>query len=282
MGWAPGAHRLEIVALGTKNPVSSATLVWGRRGCSGLPPGAISGLDEGSGPAGAQRVIFGYVNRKDYVDSAGNAWRPATEFIFRIRAMADLVPIAFWTDPRIQDVAGTPDSALYRYGIHGRDFTAYFTVAPTQTYHVRLKFCQAQQPPQPGGHATNVEIQDKPVVTDMDIAATGRRFGQGRGPGVQRRAAKKRHHCDSLLAPFRRQRNDPGDRGRPRGRARRGPARHVPIPARHEARKIVAAHTPCAVRLCLIPLQRTAHRPCYAWCPVSAALTSRKLFFGRA
>lgn len=170
-GLTQGKHRLEIVALGAKNLVSAGMQVCVDAVQWSAAQGE-SGLGEGSGPANPQRVVFGCVSRKDYVDSAGNAWRPATEFVFRIRGNADLVPIAFWTDRRIQDVAGTPDPELYRYGIHGRDFTAYFTVAPTQNYHVRLKFCQAEQPRQPGGYATNIAIQDRAMVTDMDVAAT--------------------------------------------------------------------------------------------------------------
>jgi hypothetical protein len=112
------------------------------------------------------------VGRKDYVDSTGCAWRPATEFIMRLGAMADLVPASFWTDPQLDEVAGTPDAELYRYGVYGRDFTAYFTVAPQQSYHVRLKFCQAHKPSEPGGYATSIEINCKPVASNMDIAAT--------------------------------------------------------------------------------------------------------------
>ena len=48
---------------------------------------------------------------------------------------------------------------------------------PTQTYHVRLKFCQSQQPAKPGGYATNIDILDNPVVRDMDIAATAGGLG---------------------------------------------------------------------------------------------------------
>jgi hypothetical protein len=124
------------------------------------------------GPAEAQRVIFGYVKRQDYVDSQGHTWRPATEFIYRIKANADLVPAAFWTAPRLGAVAGTLDAELYRYGVHGPDFTAYFTVAPQQSYHVRLKFCQTEQPERAGGYAASVDIQGRRVIADMDIAAS--------------------------------------------------------------------------------------------------------------
>jgi len=176
-GLKQGNHTLKIVALGAKNLVSAGTQVYVDAVQWSAARGR-SGLGEGGGPAQPQRVIFGYLSRKDYIDSAGNPWRPATEFVFRIRGMADLVPIAFWTEPRIKNVAGTPDPELYRYGIRGRDFTAYFTVAPTQSYHVRLKFCQTEQPRQPGGYATSVEIQEKPVVTDMDVAATAGGLGK--------------------------------------------------------------------------------------------------------
>ena len=68
-------------------------------------------------------------------------------------------------------MAGTSDPEIYRHGVYGPDFTAYFTVAPAGTYRARLHFCQAEQPPQPGGYATTIDIQGKEVVADMDIAA---------------------------------------------------------------------------------------------------------------
>ena len=174
-GLTQGKHRLEIVARArrirsrpTRGSASRAPVV-GRQGESGFGPGG--------GPADTQRVIFGYVGRKDYVDSGGSAWRPATEFIMRLGTMADLVPASFWTEPQLKDVAGTPDPELYRYGVYGRDFTAYFTVSPRQSYHVRLKFCQAHKPSEPGGYATNIEINGRPAVTDMDMAATAGGLG---------------------------------------------------------------------------------------------------------
>lgn len=176
-GLAQGKHNLEIVGSGTKNPQSSGTQI----NIDAIQWSAAqgeTGFGEGNGPADTQRVIFGYVGRQDYTDSTGRTWRPATEFILRIKALADLVPTSFWTEPRLQEVAGTPDPELYRYGVHGRDFTTYFTVAPSQTYHVRLKFCQAEAPSQPGENATSIEIQGQEVVSDMDIAATAGGLGK--------------------------------------------------------------------------------------------------------
>jgi hypothetical protein len=169
-GLAQAAHRLEIVATGSKNPRSQGTWV-NVQSVQWSAAEGESGFGTGGGPADPQRVIFGYVGRNDYVDSKGCVWRPATEFTLRIARLADLVPIAFWTAPRRKDVAGTADPEIYRYGVHGADFTAYFTVAPAGAYRARLCFCQAQPPPQPGGSATAIDIQDKEVATDMDVAA---------------------------------------------------------------------------------------------------------------
>jgi hypothetical protein len=114
----------------------------------------------------------------DYVDSTGHPWRPATEFIMRRGTLVDLVPTSFWTEPQLTAVTGASDPELYRYGVYGRDFTAYFTVAPGQIYHVRLKFCQARNPARPGGYATTIRIDDKPLAVDMDIAATAGGLGK--------------------------------------------------------------------------------------------------------
>ncbi len=168
-GLAQGRHVLKVVVRGSKNPCSKGTYVYLDAVQWSAAQGE-SGFGEGRGPTESQRVIFGYTGRKDYVDTQGFCWRPATEFVMRLKTGADLVPIAFWTGPRLKDVAGTADAELYRYGVHGRDFTAYFTVAPAKTYHVRLKFCQAEMP-QPGRDATSIDLQGRELVADMDIAA---------------------------------------------------------------------------------------------------------------
>ena len=160
-----------------------------------------SGFGAGGGPADPQRVIFGYVGRSDYVDSKGLAWRPATEFTLRIRRLADLVPIAFWTAPRLKDVAGTADPEIYRHGVYGPDFTAYFTVAPAGTYYARLHFCQAEQPPQPGGFATTIDIQGNEVVADMDIAAKAGGLGKAVDLVFSGIRPQQRRHRDPLPQP---------------------------------------------------------------------------------
>jgi hypothetical protein len=92
--------------------------------------------------------------------------------------LADLVPVSFWTEPRIKDVANTADAELYRYGVCGKDFTTYFTVNPTRTYSVRIKLCQAVNPPAPGGYATTIDLQGKTVAKDVDLAATAGGLGK--------------------------------------------------------------------------------------------------------
>ncbi len=164
-------HTLKLVSLGTKNPLARGTRVYIDAVQWSAAQGE-SGCGEGSGPDAAQRVIFGYVGRKDYVDSQGHCWRPATEFVMRLHPLADVVPISFWTEPRVKEVAGTPDPELYRYGVFGRDFTAYFTVNPKPAYSVRIKLCQTAAHSTPDKSATSIAIQGKTVAADVDIAAT--------------------------------------------------------------------------------------------------------------
>jgi hypothetical protein len=90
----------------------------------------------------------------------------------RLHANAELEPIACWTEPKVGEVVDTKDAELYRYGVHGKDFTAYFTVDPRQKYFVRIKLCQADAPSSPGELATSVDLQGKTVAEDVDIAAT--------------------------------------------------------------------------------------------------------------
>ncbi len=133
-------------------------------------PEGDSGFGEGGGPKEAQRVVFGYTGRTDIVDSAGNAWRPATEWTILLGNGADAVARAWWTKPRAEKIEGTKDPELYRYGAHGRDFTAWFTVGPG-TYHARIKLAETREA-EPRLRVMNVEINGQPVAKHLDIAAT--------------------------------------------------------------------------------------------------------------
>jgi hypothetical protein len=96
----------------------------------------------------------------------------------RLHPWAELEPIACWTAPKVKEVANTRDAELYRYGVHGKDFTAYFTVDPKLTYHARIKLCQADAPSGPGKLATTIDIQGRTVAADVDIAATAGGLGK--------------------------------------------------------------------------------------------------------
>ena len=189
-GLAQGKHEIKVVAQRAKNARST-----GARVClDAVQWSAAQGeadAGEGRGPADAQRVIFGYVNRPDYVDTEGHTWRPATEFVLRVPGTyIDLMPIALWTEPRLAEVAGAKDPELYRYGVHGHDFTAYFTVKPEGVYHARVKLCQATAAPKPGQFATSIDIQGKTVAKDIDVAAKAGGVGKAPGPRVQRHPAR--------------------------------------------------------------------------------------------
>ncbi|MBN1590706.1 MAG: hypothetical protein JW888_14425, partial [Pirellulales bacterium] len=176
-GLKQSKHTLKVVALGKRNPIAKGNDVC----VDGLQWSAATGatgFGAGEGPTGPQRVIFGYKNRRDYVDSQGHAWRPATEVIMRLSQFADLVPIAFWTEPRAENVLGTKDPELYRYGMHGNDFTVHFTVSPRPTCYVRIKLAELRKPERPGQFATSIQIQGKEVVRDLDVAAKAGGYGK--------------------------------------------------------------------------------------------------------
>lgn len=135
-----------------------------------------SDFGQGSGPTGAQRMIFGYPERQDYIDSKGNPWRPATEWVIRGGYGKDTVEKAWWTQRRSMSIGNTPDPELYRYGAHGQDFWVNLTVGPG-TYYVTLKF--ADTPLHPFlekdkdnnriSHTVNVKINGGVVIEKMSI-----------------------------------------------------------------------------------------------------------------
>jgi len=164
-GLAPGRHTLRIVARGAGNPYSKGTRV----SVSEVQFSAAEGkhhFPSGTGPAEAQRMVFGYTAREDYRDSRGNRWRPGTEFVIRLGADRDTVLGSWWTTPVQEPIAGTRDPELYRHGVHGKDFWVNVTVNPTRRYDVRLKFAARSGTE---GNRFHISINGEQVATDFDV-----------------------------------------------------------------------------------------------------------------
>ena len=129
-GLAQGKHTLKIVALGHEESLRERHA--GVRRCRavvGRP--RRSRFGRGGRPGRSATSDLRLLKRKDYVDSQGHAWRPATEYVMRLAASGRSG--AHRLLDRAEDQgrgqhARTPE--LYRYGVHGKDFTAYFTVDP--------------------------------------------------------------------------------------------------------------------------------------------------------
>jgi hypothetical protein len=122
-------HTLEIKSRCECNPLSKAANVY----IDAIAYSSATGQNEsgvGDGPKDAQRFIFGYSKRNDYIDKKGNAWKPATEWCSRLGWDADIVANSWWTSPAEKDIADVADPMLYRYGVHSPEFWMNITVAP--------------------------------------------------------------------------------------------------------------------------------------------------------
>ena len=162
-------HNLKIAVQGQGNPrAQGARVAVEGIQCSSAEGKAGSGA--GRGPVETQRMIFGYPEREDYTDSAGNAWRPATEWIVRAGALADAVKQSWWSARRRLDIANTADPELYRYGAHAQEFWANLTTGPG-SYHVRLKFAETRAI-KPEQRAVTILINGQEMARDVDLAAT--------------------------------------------------------------------------------------------------------------
>ncbi|HPD28900.1 MAG TPA: malectin domain-containing carbohydrate-binding protein [Phycisphaerae bacterium] len=168
-GLSNDRHTIRIVAFGKGNPRSNGADVTADAVQFSAATGD-AGFGEGGGPTDAQRWVFGYPGREDYVDSQGRSWRPATEAVIRVGELTDPVEACWYTTPRRLTVAGTADPVLYRHGMHGRDFTAYVTVGPGD-YHVRLKLMESRWVT-PETRLMSIDINGRPMLRNLDIAAT--------------------------------------------------------------------------------------------------------------
>ncbi|MBN2294817.1 MAG: hypothetical protein JXM70_20475 [Pirellulales bacterium] len=168
-------HELKIVVCGTGNPRSEGTNVY-IDAIQYSDRTAECDFGAGGGPREPQRMIFGYPKNRDYIDSKGQAWRPATEWVIRSGYGRDTVKRAWWTDRRSIHIGSTKDEELYRYGAHGREFWINLTVAPGK-YRVTLHFAstpshtflERNSKGRPIDRTVDVEINDKPIINKMNI-----------------------------------------------------------------------------------------------------------------
>ena len=166
-GLTNAQHELKIVAKGESNPISSGKNIY-IDAVQYSDAAGNSGFGEGGGPTDTQRMVFGYTGRENYVDSAGNIWRPGTEFAARIGPM-DAVMGCWWTTPSAI-ITNTADSELYRYGIHGHEFMVNVTVGPGD-YYVKLKFA-ATRIPDTRYNCITIDVNGNRKVTNFDVSAT--------------------------------------------------------------------------------------------------------------
>lgn len=168
-GLSQGSHTLRIVTRGMGNPLSKGSTVCIQ---SILVSSAEGSLGYGSGVtlADNQRMIFGYTGRQDYIDSQGNSWKPATEFVARVGTNVDIVKQAWITERTRFTIFNTPDPELYRYGVQAGEFWANITVGPG-VHYVRLKFAETRNLP-PEKRAVTILVNGIEKVKNMDISAT--------------------------------------------------------------------------------------------------------------
>lgn len=168
-GLSDGAHTLKIVALGEGNPYSTGQNVY----IDHIQTSAESknfSYPTATGPKGFQRMVFGYPKRKDYKDIAGNLWRPATEIITRVGSRLDTVKICWLQEPVSENISGTQDQELYKYGYHAPEFWINITVGPG-VYDLCLKFA-ATRGMGDVKNSFDILINGQSVVQKFDVAST--------------------------------------------------------------------------------------------------------------
>ncbi|WP_018625945.1 malectin domain-containing carbohydrate-binding protein [Niabella aurantiaca] len=131
-------HTIKVVARGAANPYSKGKRLYIDQ-VQAAAGAKTFNYPTATGPAGAQRMIFGYAGRKDYQDTAGHFWRPGTEVVTRVGPMVDTVATCWFVQPVKERIAATNDPGLYRYGYHAPEFWVNLTVGPGE-YKLRLKF----------------------------------------------------------------------------------------------------------------------------------------------
>jgi len=161
-GLTDGPHELKIVVRGEKNPLARGAQI-GIEAAQFSAATGDAGFGSGGGPAGPQRLIFGFTGRHDYIDSKGNAWRPGTEFVTRAGADMDSVAQCWWRNRRSMYIGGTGDEEIYRYGVHAPEFWVNLTVAPGE-YTVRLHWADTPETAWVEREGTNWATVSRPTT----------------------------------------------------------------------------------------------------------------------
>jgi hypothetical protein len=174
-GLTNGPHEVRIVARGEKNPLAQGARV-SVDAVQFSDASGEAGHGSRGGPREAQRFIFGYTGRRDYVDSNGAPWRPGTEFVTRLGFGKDTVARCWWTSRRSMYIGGTRDEEIYRYGVHAPEFWVNVTVAPG-SYRVRLHWADTPETPwveredkwEPVSRPTTVAINGQTVIENLNV-----------------------------------------------------------------------------------------------------------------
>lgn len=162
-------HNLKIIVRGKGNLISKGQNIY-IDALQYSDAVGDSGFGSGGGPVTTQRMIMGYAGRNDYIDSKGNSWRPSSEFVIRLGRI-DAVEKAWWTQRRSMFIGNTSDPELFRYGIHGKEFSVNVTVGPGD-YYVKLFFADTNT-----NAALTACINGQEVIKAMNVAeSAGGRF----------------------------------------------------------------------------------------------------------
>jgi hypothetical protein len=174
-GLTNGPHELRVVVRGEHNPLARGAKIMVDSAQYSAATGD-AGYGSGGGAREAQRLIFGYTGRHDYLDANRNAWRPGTEFVTRVGFGVDTVARCWWHRRRSMYIGGTKDEELYRYGVHAPDFWVNLTVAPG-SYLVRLHWADTPETPwleregrwEPVSRPTTVAINGAKVIENLNV-----------------------------------------------------------------------------------------------------------------
>jgi hypothetical protein len=174
-GLTTAPHELKLLVRGEHNPLSQGAQIRVDAAQFSAATGD-AGFGSGGGPPGPQRMIFGYTGRTDYIDSKGNAWRPATEWVTRAGFGVDTVARCWWTQRRSMYIGGTPDEEVYRYGVHAPEFWVNLTVGPGR-YLLRLHWADTPETPwveregnwQPVSRPTSVAINGQTEIENLSV-----------------------------------------------------------------------------------------------------------------